>query len=154
MSLTTINRPVDLPTPVYSFPDNSSFLLYIETVENNEIIVGIFVDLAKAFDIVNHNILLSNLHHYGIRGIPYEWFKSCLNGRSQCVYVNGINSDYLPIKCGVPQGSILGLLLFLKYINDLSSTTNATNVLRCIMFADDTNMFISGKIFYLNHIYN
>jgi len=111
-------------------------------VENNEITVGTFVDLAKAFDTVNHNILLSKLHHYGICGIPYEWSNSYLSDRSQYVYVNGINSDYLPIKCGVPQGSILGPLLFLLYKNDLSSTTNA---LRCIMFADDTNMFISGK---------
>ena len=111
-------------------------------IESNEITVGIFVDLAKAFDTVNHNILLSKLHHYGIRGIPHEWFKSYLNGRSQYVYINGINSDYLPIKCGVPQGSILGPLLFLLYINDLSSSTK---ILRCIMFADDTNMFVSGK---------
>jgi len=112
------------------------------SIENNEYTIGIFLDLAKAFDTVNHNILLSKLYHYGIRGIPYEWFKNYLTNRHQYVYLNNTKSDRLPIACGVPQGSILGPLLFLIYINDLNIVTK---LLTFIMFADDTNIFISGK---------
>jgi len=117
------------------------------STENNEYTIGIFLDLAKAFDTVNHNILLSKLYHYGIRGVAHDWFTSYLNNRHQFVYLNNAKSSKLPITCGVPQGSILGPLLFLLYINDLSTVTK---VFTLIMFADDTNMFISGK--NLNHL--
>ena len=117
------------------------------SIENNEYTIGIFIDLAKAFDTVNHDILLNKLYHYGVRGIPYEWFKSYLNNRKQYVYLNNAYSNHLPIICGVPQGSILGPLLFLLYINDLSTVTK---LLTFIMFADDTNIFVSGK--NLDHI--
>ena len=76
---------------------------------------GIFLDLKKAFDTVNHSILLRKLEHYGIRGIPLHWFTSYLSNRKQFVYFNGHISDTKPINCGVPQGSVLGPLLFLLY---------------------------------------
>jgi hypothetical protein len=111
------------------------------SIEQNQHTIGIFLDLAKAFDTVNHSILLSKLYHYGIRGIAHDWFKNYLNNRHQFVYLNSTKSSKLPITCGVPQGSILGPLLFLLYINDLSTISKG---LSFIMFADDTNLFISG----------
>jgi hypothetical protein len=112
------------------------------SIEKNEHTIGIFLDLAKAFDTVNHNILLKKLHHYGIRGNAYDWFENYLNNRHQYVHLNGIQSSKLLVTCGVPQGSILGPLLFLLYINDLNTVSK---LLTFIMFADDTNIFISGK---------
>ena len=100
-----------------------------------------FVDLAKAFDTVNHTILLSKLYHYGVRGITHEWFTSYLCNRKQYVYVNNATSDSLPVVCGVPQGSILGPLLCLIYINGLNFISK---IVTFIMFADDTNIFIAG----------
>jgi hypothetical protein len=99
-----------------------------------------FFDLAKAFDTVDHEILLTKLERYGVRGNQLLWFKSYLESRSQCVYCNGSFSALKAIKYGVPQGSNLGPLLFLIYINDLP---NVSSKLYFILFADDTNVFYS-----------
>ena len=98
--------------------------------------------MSKAFDTVNHSILLSKLEHYGIRGVGHSWFKSYLDNRTQIVTVNGENSTELKIICGVPQGSILGPLLFLLYIND---TYNFSEVLDFRLFADDTSILFADK---------
>ena len=87
------------------------------SLDNRRFGCGIFVDLQKAFDIVNRDILLAQLEHYGIRGHALNWFKSYMSERSQFVTVNGSDSNLMRITCGVPQGSTLGLLLFLIYIN-------------------------------------
>src|SRR6218665_1529256 len=97
-----------------------------------------FFDLAKAFDAVNHKILLEKLEHYG--GIQLKWFSSYLYARAQNVFCNGTCSDLNWVNCGVPQGSNLGPLLFILYINDLA---NISPTLYFILFADDTNVFYS-----------
>ena len=113
-----------------------------QSIDNNEFGCGIFIDLKKAFDTVNHTILLTKLNHYGIRGVVLDWFKSYLSQRAQFVNINGHNSLSLPVTCGVPQGSILGPLLFLLYVNDLPNTSS---LLTFHLFADDTNIYFSSK---------
>ena len=101
---------------------------------------------------MDHGILLYKLFHYGIRGCAYNWFASYLSNRKQFVSYNGVQSDKQTIECGVPQGSILGPLLFLVYINDLPDICQHTFP---VLFADVTNLFFSGKnIDYLEQIIN
>ena len=82
------------------------------TIDNGYYNFGVFIDLKKAFDTVNHSILLKKMEHYGIRGIAINWFTSYLSNRKQYVSVNERTSEYLTISCGVPKGSVLGSLLF------------------------------------------
>ena len=113
-----------------------------DALQNGEFVIGVFLDFSKAFDTVNHNILFKKLEYFGIRGIALKWLQSYLYKRTQYVCYNGVNSQMKYITCGVPQGSILGPLLFLLYINDI---VNVSEILFPILFADDTNVFLRGK---------
>ena len=99
----------------------------------------ILLDFSKAFDKVAHEKLLLKLHQYGIRGDTLNWIKDFLDNRKQTVVINGINSDEVPVSSGVPQGSVLGSILFLAYINDLPEQVKS----RVRLFADDTVMYLA-----------
>ena len=112
-------------------------------VENNQQSIGIFLDLSKAFDTIDHNILLHKLTYYGFQGKALDWFSSYLSNRKQYVIYNNEKSTMEKLTCGVPQGSILGPLLFILYVNDI---VNTSSVLDFVLFADDTTILYFMKI--------
>ena len=113
------------------------------SLANGKHVLGIFIDLSKAFDTLDHSILLHKLYTYGIRGTAHSLLKSYLSDRKQVVVYNGTVSNSCDIHYGVPQGSILGPLLFLLYVNDLMNCYTDLDT-KFVLYADDTNIFISG----------
>ena len=108
----------------------------------NKHVIGIFIDLSKAFDTIDHKKLLYKLYSYGIRGLAYNLIKSYLSNRYQCVKIEDQKSENVLVKYGVPQSSVLGPLLFLLNINDLKNIITHKNC-KIILYADDTNIFIA-----------
>lgn len=137
-------------TSQYGFRQNHSTELavtefqdtIIKNIQKKLCSIGIFLDLSKAFDTLQHKILLEKLQHYGIRGLCLKWFENYLSDRQQIVNIDNFFSDKLQITCGVPQGSVLGPLLFLIYMNDLP---NVSKLAKFVIFADDTNIVYSDS---------
>ena len=113
-----------------------------ESLNNREYSINVFVDFSKAFDSIDRNILLQKLQVYGVRGPAYQLLTDYLSNRFQCVSVNGASSSMRPVHHGVPQGSNLGPLLFLVYINDLPTISSNFS---SILFADDTTLTFKNR---------
>lgn len=112
------------------------------SIENKEYAIGVFFDIKKAFNTVDHDLLLKELQRYGIRGVALSWVSSYLENRHQFVLINNYKSQLQKVTCGVPQGSVLGPLLFILYINNICEVSKT---LKTIVFADDTNLLCCGK---------
>lgn len=133
----------------YGFRTNRSTALAVMEImeeittatDRRKYTIGVFTDLKKAFDTIDHSILFDKLNKYGVRGVVLNWLISYLHNRQQYVHFAGHTSECLKIECGVPQGSVLGPKLFILYINDIC---DISELLRFVLFADDTNFFCSG----------
>ena len=128
---------------------NFSVEQILKAVDNNNHVIGIFIDLSKAFDTIYHKKLMAKLESYGIRGNCYTLLKCYISNRTQYTSVLNENSEPLKVVYGVPKESVLGSLLFLLYINDITNCTMHGNF---VLYADDTNIFVvdsSGDNVYI-----
>ncbi len=114
----------------------------IDNFENNNTMIAIFLNLSKAFDTIDHEILLHKSEYYGVRGIALDLFISYLKNRKQYTEINGVTSEMKSINCGIPHGSVLGPLLFLIHINDMPIWLKSA---LSITFTDDSRVYCSNK---------
>ena len=121
----------------------------LKSLNNRQVSILLLLDFSKAFDTVDHNILLAKLAHYGIRGPALKWLRSYLSDRKQYVSVNNSDSSMTKITYGVPQGSILGPLLFIIYINDIPEIST---IEKFILYADDANIIVTANT--IEEVYN
>src|SRR3989442_951168 len=129
-----------MPCLVYRWRRHCSVDVILHSLNDNNYVAAIFMDLSKAFDSLDRDILLFKLYNYGIRGPMHAWFKSYLSQRTQYVIINNFQSTLKNVDYGVPQGSVLGPLLFLLYINDIGTIPQLE--VNPKIFADDTNIFV------------
>lgn len=111
-------------------------------IDRGEVVIAVFLDFKRAFETLDRRILLEKLRAYGIEGKALKWFETYLTGRTQRTRVNGVLSQAVAVELGVPQGSVLGVLLFLLYVNDIGSSIKHSKV---ALFADDTLIYIGGR---------
>ena len=114
----------------------------MSALDHKERPISIYIDLSKTFDTLDNSILIDKLSHYGIKYNARKWFSSYLSNRTMFVEIDNAKSSVRHLTTGVPQGSILGLLLFLIYMNDIS---NSSSLFKFILFADDTNLFTTTE---------
>ena len=120
--------------------DVTDYLL--NNMENGEFTGAVMLDLKKAFDTVNYEVLLSKLKHLGIVGREWDWFSNYLSNRQQCTSIDGVHSELMRVTVGVPQGSILGPLLFIAFINDMPDVLSKSKV---VLYADDTAVMYNSN---------
>ena len=144
-------RGRSIETAVFNFVEQ-----IIKNIENKQLTMGIFLDLSRAYDCLDHNILLNKLVLYGIRGVPLQWIRSYLSDRTQKVTIEKDCETYISnerrIRVGIPQGSVAGPLLFIIFVNDLSHALTNQNT-NLVSYADDTNLLVCGNS-HGNIIYN
>ena len=115
---------------------------WFSNIDSKKVNLTLFLDFTKAFDTAHHKILLDKLGAYGVKGIEFKWFKSYLGKRRQFCRVNGYNSKNMRVTCGIPQGSCLGPLLFILYLNDFE---NCLQYSSASMYPGDTHTTISAR---------
>lgn len=110
-------------------------------VHDKKVVIAVFLDLRRAFETVDQNILLKKLEMYGVNDVELSWFRTYVKDRKQRTKINGILSEEIDVVLGVPQGSVLGVLLFLIYINDMEK---AVTLAKLVLFADDALLYVTG----------